>query len=120
MPSTSTLTSTEKQLVKTHAIPNLNDKILSVAIARIYHAVPQWQFTGLFGALTFGWSKGGQGWLRLIDLAVLTLQSSHRRIRLFTPSPADRVLEESFGNIKSRNQLNTIKIEPSFTLSRER
>lgn len=76
MPSTSTLTSTEKQLVKTHAVPSPNDKILSVAIARIYHATPEWQFTGLFGALVFGWSKGAQGWLRLVDLAVLPSSSS--------------------------------------------
>ena len=75
MPSTSTLTSTEKQLVKTHAVPGSNDKILSVAIARIYHAAPEWQFTGLFGALVFGWTKGAHGWLRLVDLAVLPSSS---------------------------------------------
>ena len=120
MPSTSSLTATEKHLVKTHALPSQNDKILSVAIARLYHASPNWQFTGLFGALVFGWTKHNHGWLRLVDLAVLPLPSLVLSVLLLSPSPSSRALAASSGNTKSRNQLNTTKIAPSFTLSPER
>lgn len=72
MPSTSTLTSTEKSLIKKHAPTSSGDKILTAAIGRIYYAYPdpvKWSFSGLSGAVVFGWGNAG-GWLKVIDLAV--------------------------------------------------
>lgn len=72
MPSTSSLTSNEKSLIKKHAIQASGDKILTAAIGRVYYAYPdpaKWSFSGINGAIVFGW--GGQGgWLKVVDLAV--------------------------------------------------
>jgi hypothetical protein len=71
MPSTSTLTSSEKSLIK-KSLPLLSgEKIHSAAIARVYYAFPspsKWSYSGLSGALVFGWGPQG-GWLKLVDLA---------------------------------------------------
>jgi hypothetical protein len=73
MPSTSTLTSTEKSLIKKYAIiSSANDKIITATIARIYYAWPdpaKWSYSGIAGALVFGWGEKG-GWIRIIDLVV--------------------------------------------------
>lgn len=66
MPSTSSLTASEKALVK-RAVP---ERILAVALARIYYAYPnpsKWSFSGLQGALVFAWAASG-GVLRCVDL----------------------------------------------------
>ncbi|GAA6044967.1 hypothetical protein JCM8097_005665 [Rhodosporidiobolus ruineniae] len=71
MPSTSSLTSSEKSLIKKHAPTGPGDKIHTAAIARVYYAYPdpaKWSYSGLSGALVFGWGQGG-GWLKLVDLA---------------------------------------------------
>lgn len=73
MPSTSTLTSSEKAAIKKYApVSSSNDKILTAAIGRIYYAYPnpaKWSYSGLSGALVFGLGSNG-GWLKMIDLAV--------------------------------------------------
>lgn len=72
MPSTSTLTSAEKSLIKKHAPTSSGDKILTAAIGRIYYAFPdpvKWSYSGISGAVVFGWGSYG-GWLKVIDLAV--------------------------------------------------
>ncbi|KAL8292796.1 hypothetical protein RQP46_001408 [Phenoliferia psychrophenolica] len=72
MPSTSTLTSSEKALIKKHApVASSHDKILTAAIARVYYAYPdpaKWAFSGISGALVYGWGSNG-GWLKVVDLA---------------------------------------------------
>ncbi|GAA5826668.1 hypothetical protein JCM11251_002846 [Rhodosporidiobolus azoricus] len=72
MPSSkSTLTSSEKSLIKKSAPTASGDKIHAAAICRIYYAFPdpaKWSFSGLSGALVFGWGSNG-GWLKLVDLA---------------------------------------------------
>ncbi|BGP51144.1 hypothetical protein JCM10450v2_007073 [Rhodotorula kratochvilovae] len=70
MPSTSSLTSSEKSLIKKHAAAG-GDKIHSAAIGRIYYAYPdpaKWSYSGISGAVVFGWGAGG-GWLKVVDLA---------------------------------------------------
>jgi len=72
MPSTSTLTSSEKSLIKKHGPTGSGDKIHAAAIGRVYYAYPdpaKWSYSGISGAITFGWGQGG-GWLKVIDLAV--------------------------------------------------
>lgn len=72
MPSSSTLTSSEKALVKKHAPSGAGDKIHAAAIGRIYYAYPdpaKWSFSGISGAVVFGWGSAG-GWLKVVDLAV--------------------------------------------------
>ncbi|ORY88279.1 hypothetical protein BCR35DRAFT_317612 [Leucosporidium creatinivorum] len=71
MPSTSTLTSSEKSLIKKHAPTSSGDKILTAAIGRIYYAFPdpvKWSYSGISGAVVFGWGGNG-GWLKVVDLA---------------------------------------------------
>ncbi|GAA5824313.1 hypothetical protein JCM5353_007018 [Sporobolomyces roseus] len=71
MPSTSTLTSSEKSLIKKHGPTGSGDKIHAAAIGRVYYAYPdpaRWSYSGISGAITFGWGQGG-GWLKVIDLA---------------------------------------------------
>lgn len=71
MPSTSYLTSSEKSLIKKSAPTSSGDKIHTAAICRIYYAYPdpsRWSYSGLSGAIVFGWGQGG-GWLKLVDLA---------------------------------------------------
>ncbi|GAA5984649.1 hypothetical protein JCM10908_003440 [Rhodotorula pacifica] len=71
MPSTSSLTSHEKSLVKKYAPTAHHDKIHAAAIARIYYAYPdpaKWSYSGIAGAVTFGWGANG-GWIKVIDLA---------------------------------------------------
>lgn len=76
MPSTSTLTSSEKALIKKHApITSSSDKILTAAIGRIYYSYPdpaKWSYSGISGAIVFGWGTQG-GWLKVVDLAVSAL-----------------------------------------------
>ena len=73
MPSTSSLTSSEKALIKKHApVSSAHDKIHTAAIARVYYAYPdpaKWSYSGISGALVYGWGQNG-GWLRVVDLAV--------------------------------------------------
>ncbi|SCV69221.1 BQ2448_2241 [Microbotryum intermedium] len=71
MPSTSTLTSNEKALIKKHAPSAPGDKIHTAAVARVFYAFPdpaKWSYSGISGALVFGWGSQG-GWLKVIDLA---------------------------------------------------
>ncbi|GAA6061457.1 hypothetical protein JCM10212_005660 [Sporobolomyces blumeae] len=71
MPSTSSLTSSEKSLIKKHAPIGSGDKIHAAAIARVYYAYPdptKWSYSGISGAIVFGWGQGG-GWLKMVDLA---------------------------------------------------
>ncbi|GAA5948742.1 hypothetical protein JCM3775_003303, partial [Rhodotorula graminis] len=71
MPSSSSLTSSEKSLVKKHAPSGAGDKIHAAAIGRIYYAYPdpaKWSFSGISGAVVFGWGAAG-GWLKVVDLA---------------------------------------------------
>ncbi|GAA5939254.1 Wiskott-Aldrich syndrome protein [Sporobolomyces koalae] len=71
MPSTSTLTSSEKALIKKHGPIGSGDKIHAAAIGRVYYAYPdpaKWSYSGISGAIVFGWGQGG-GWLKVIDLA---------------------------------------------------
>ncbi|GAA5874194.1 hypothetical protein JCM16303_005768 [Sporobolomyces ruberrimus] len=71
MPSNSTLTSSEKSLIKKHGPTGSGDKIHAAAIGRIYYAYPdpaKWSYSGISGAVAFGWGQGG-GWLKVIDLA---------------------------------------------------
>ncbi|KAI5478643.1 actin regulatory protein [Pseudohyphozyma bogoriensis] len=72
MPSTSSLTSSEKALIKKHApVSSASDKILTAAIGRVYYAFPdpaKWSFSGISGAVVFGWGSNG-GWLKVVDLA---------------------------------------------------
>lgn len=94
MPGSSTLTSTEKALIKKHAPSGQNDKIHAAAIGRVYYAFPdpsRWQYSGISGAVVFGWGAQG-GWLRVVDLAGtrgviwthwLTEQSSYFQDRTF-------------------------------------
>ena len=79
MPSTSTLTSSEKSLIKKHGPTGSGDKIHAAAIGRVYYAYPdpaKWSYSGISGAITFGWGQGG-GWLKVIDLAVRLLLIAH-------------------------------------------
>lgn len=74
MPSTTSLTSAEKALIKKHA-SNSTDKILTAAIGRLYYAAPDpshWSYVGLEGAIVFGNSERGQGgfWLKMVDVVV--------------------------------------------------
>lgn len=72
MPSHSSLTSSEKSLIKKHAPTSSGDKIHSAAIGRIYYAFPdptKWSYSGISGAVVFGWGQAG-GWLKVVDLAV--------------------------------------------------
>lgn len=73
MPSTSSLTSSEKALIKKHApVATAGDKILTAAIGRVYYAYPdpaRWSFSGVSGAVVYGWGSNG-GWLKVVDLAV--------------------------------------------------
>ncbi|GAA6022514.1 hypothetical protein JCM10207_008539, partial [Rhodosporidiobolus poonsookiae] len=71
MPSTSSLTSSEKSLIKKSAATGPGDKIHCAAIGRVYYAYPdpaKWSYSGISGAVVFGWGQGG-GWLRVVDLA---------------------------------------------------
>ncbi|GAA5915075.1 Wiskott-Aldrich syndrome protein [Sporobolomyces salmoneus] len=71
MPSNSSLTSSEKSLIKKHGPTGSGDKIHAAAIGRIYYAYPdpsKWSYSGISGAVVFGWGQGG-GWLKVIDLA---------------------------------------------------
>ncbi|GAA5994975.1 hypothetical protein JCM5350_001073 [Sporobolomyces pararoseus] len=71
MPSNSSLTSSEKSLIKKHGPSGSGDKIHAAAIGRIYYAYPdpaKWSYSGISGAVVFGWGQGG-GWLKVIDLA---------------------------------------------------
>ncbi|GJN93312.1 hypothetical protein Rhopal_006359-T1 [Rhodotorula paludigena] len=71
MPSTSSLTSSEKSLIKKHAATGASDKIHAAAIGRIYYAYPdpaKWSYSGISGAVVFGWGSAG-GWLKVVDLA---------------------------------------------------
>ncbi|CEQ39365.1 SPOSA6832_00897 [Sporobolomyces salmonicolor] len=71
MPSTSTLTSSEKSLIKKHAPVGSGDKIHAAAIGRVYYAFPdpaKWSYSGISGAVVFGWGQQG-GWLKVVDLA---------------------------------------------------
>ncbi|SGY74574.1 BQ5605_C005g03370 [Microbotryum silenes-dioicae] len=71
MPSTSTLTSNEKSLIKKHAPSAPGDKIHTAAVARVYYAFPdpaKWSYSGISGALVFGWGSQG-GWIKVVDLA---------------------------------------------------
>ncbi|PRQ72219.1 hypothetical protein AAT19DRAFT_9558 [Rhodotorula toruloides] len=71
MPSHSSLTSSEKSLIKKHAPSSSGDKIHSAAIGRIYYAFPdptKWSYSGISGAVVFGWGQAG-GWLKVVDLA---------------------------------------------------
>ncbi|BGP10930.1 hypothetical protein JCM10049v2_006824 [Rhodotorula toruloides] len=71
MPSHSSLTSSEKSLIKKHAPTSSGDKIHSAAIGRIYYAFPdptKWSYSGISGAVVFGWGQAG-GWLKVVDLA---------------------------------------------------
>lgn len=73
MPSTSSLTSSEKALIKKHApSSSSHDMIHTAAIARVYYAFPdpaKWSYSGISGAIVYGWGQNG-GWLRVVDLAV--------------------------------------------------
>ena len=72
MPSNSSLTSSEKSLIKKHGPTGSGDKIHAAAIGRLYYAYPdpaKWSYSGISGAVVFGWGQGG-GWLKVIDLAV--------------------------------------------------
>lgn len=72
MPSHSSLTSSEKSLVKKHAPTSQGDKIHAAAIGRVYYAFPdptKWSYSGISGAVVFGWGQAG-GWLKVVDLAV--------------------------------------------------
>ena len=71
MPSTSSLTSHEKALVKKYAPTAHKDKIHAAAIGRVYYAYPdpaKWSYSGIAGAVTFGWGANG-GWIKVVDLA---------------------------------------------------
>ncbi|BGP19598.1 hypothetical protein JCM10213_002861 [Rhodosporidiobolus nylandii] len=71
MPSTSSLTSTEKSVIKRAALSGPGDKIHAAAICRVYYAYPdpaKWSYSGISGACVFGWGQGG-GWLKVVDLA---------------------------------------------------
>ncbi|GAA6022846.1 hypothetical protein JCM11491_007016, partial [Sporobolomyces phaffii] len=71
MPSHSSLTSSEKSLIKKHGPTGAGDKIHAAAIGRIYYAYPdpaKWSYSGISGAVAFGWGQSG-GWLKVIDLA---------------------------------------------------
>ena len=76
MPSTSSLTSVEKALIKKHApSSSSSDKILTAAIGRVYYSWPdptKWSFSGIAGAVVFGWGTRG-GWIKVVDLAVCSL-----------------------------------------------
>ena len=71
MPSTSTLTASERDEVKTSAGTN-GAKILAAGLARIYFAYPDpnaWAYGGLQGAMVFVHDKSrGIFYLRLVDL----------------------------------------------------
>lgn len=94
MPSTSSISATEKSLIKKNAasstdkvrwawtssvcnrfLNHVKPQILSGAIARIYYASPdpaQWSWAGLEGALVFGNTSKGTGgfWFKLVDIVV--------------------------------------------------
>ena len=102
MPSTSTLTSSEKSLIKKHGPTGSGDKIHAAAIGRVYYAYPdpaKWSYSGISGAITFGWGQGG-GWLKVIDLAVRLSLIIHSDEEI-DESGVCREREVIFGNMES-------------------
>lgn len=71
MPTQSTLSSTDKSLIKS-TIQNPTLKILTATLARIYYAYPspdKWSYAGLQGGLAFVRDvKTGAHWFKLCDL----------------------------------------------------
>lgn len=112
MPASTTLSPDDKLKVK-KAVPKSSNKIITAAVARIYHAPPgadDWTYAEQEGALVFCADKasGKAGlWFRMVDLTV----SIHSII-------ADTRVEVSCGNTSCLLKSNTIKRNHSFTLGR--
>lgn len=76
MPSSSTISSSDKSKVK-HALPSSTHKILTATVARVYAAHPNpssWSYAGVEGALAFvkDLSKNSFA-LKVVDLKVCSL-----------------------------------------------
>lgn len=73
MPSSSTISSSDKSKVKS-ALPSSSNKILTATVARIYAAHPSkssWSYTGIEGALAFVRDTHKNSfYLRVVDLKV--------------------------------------------------
>ena len=67
------LTEDEKQTVK-RTVPKASNKILGVAVAKLYVAHPnrsRWTYTGLQGAVVLANDTvGNTFWLKLVDISV--------------------------------------------------
>lgn len=75
MPASTTLSPDDKLKIK-RAVPKSNNKIVTAAVARVYHAPPgatEWTYAEQEGALVFcadkDKSKAGL-WFRMVDLTV--------------------------------------------------
>lgn len=86
MPAQSTLSSADKDRIKT-IFPKSNYKILTATLARIYYAYPnprEWSYAGLQGALVFVYDRTKNGfWFRLIDLSVRLTGPDLRQVASF-------------------------------------
>lgn len=73
MPSSSTISSSDKSKVKS-ALPSSSNKILTATVARIYVAYPSkssWSYSGIEGALAFVRDTGKNTFcLKVVDLKV--------------------------------------------------
>jgi hypothetical protein len=117
----SILSDEDKQTVK-RTVPKPSNKILAVAVARLYIAYPdpsRWVFTGLQGAAVLANDLvGNTMWIKLVDISVsgflpcissnpLTARHSHPAEasygtrRSSTPSPTTRTVPSSIA-LKSR------------------
>jgi Wiskott-Aldrich syndrome protein len=69
----SILSDTDKEVVK-RTVPRPSNKILAVAVARLYVAYPnpqQWTYTGLQGAAVLANDLVGHTfWIKLVDVSV--------------------------------------------------
>jgi neural Wiskott-Aldrich syndrome protein len=69
----SILSDTDKEVVK-RTVPKPSNKILAVAVARLYVAYPnpqQWTYTGLQGAAVLANDLVGHTfWIKLVDVSV--------------------------------------------------
>jgi neural Wiskott-Aldrich syndrome protein len=79
----SILSDADKETVK-RTVPKASNKILAVAVARLYVAYPErskWTYTGLQGAAVLSNDTVGNTlWIKLVDISVGRRQPQGRRM----------------------------------------
>ena len=122
MPASSTISSTDKERIKSVILPTPStpSKIVTASIVRIYYAHPSpdaWSYTGLQGALVLVSDKlKGGFWFRLVDLVVCNPSLSSTLCETLILTLCRRALGESYGSMRYTNHSFITKTVHSFIL----